>query len=403
MDCVKYSSLKDNTSGESVVLYFDKSERKEMLGQLRYGICDLILQLVVTLLWIITLPVTWCFSFKLIPQFERVVVFRLGRVRSLKGPGLVSIIPFIDSWKRVDMRMRAFKVPPQEVITLDHALIKLGADVQYRIVDPITSYTLIQDVDHCLRETGHSVMTTQLGIGPLSDLENNKMSLERNLQLHMNKAVIDWGIEIARFELSTHVIIKKPGGIDPSNEKDDEIDGVTTIMNLIKSFTSGSNMQIPGMMPGPTTMQQMSGMFPSMSAMPVATPIVQPKPMPTQVNSIPFMPPNDLFTLAKGVVDHELCEQVKSIFEFHISNSVTTYIWSLDLKNSPGFVMNAPYKQGMVDVRFTLDELLFQKIFYGLISPTDAYLQGDLKIDGSVKMAKKLELLIRKMQSPPAV
>ena len=67
-----------------------------------------------------------CFSFKVIPQFERVVVFRLGRVRKLKGPGFITLIPLVDTWKRVDMRMRAFKVPPQDILTLDHALIKLG-------------------------------------------------------------------------------------------------------------------------------------------------------------------------------------------------------------------------------------------------------------------------------------
>ena len=72
---------------------------------------------------------------------------------------------------------------------MDHALVKLGADVQYRISDPIATHTLIRDINHCLRVTGQSVLTSQLSQNALSDIQNHKISLEKSLQVSFVKFI----------------------------------------------------------------------------------------------------------------------------------------------------------------------------------------------------------------------
>lgn len=398
MESARYSTPK---TADSVILYLDEYERKDFLGNVSFNICDWFIQGIIYVLWIISLPLTWYFSFKVIPHFERVVVFRLGRVRSLKGPGLITLIPCIDTWKRVDMRMRAFKVPPQDILTLDHALIKLGADVEYCILDPISTYTLIQDIDHCLRVNGQSVMTTHLCQNDLASIEGNRLSLQQTLQLHMNETVREWGIEIVGFELSNHSIIKTPGGLTPASSDDHDQDdegGTAAILNVMKSFISGSSsIQMPGMMPGRTIPGV--GMMPGVMSGGLAP---RPSPRGAPASVIGMMSVEELFSVAKGIINEELCRSVNASFEFHVTDEhvTTKSIWFVDLKNSPGLVtLSQNVSSSSCDVRFHLSGGDLQKLFYGLLKPQDMYMSGQLAIEGNTNTAMKLELIIQKMQS----
>lgn len=384
----KYSTLK---SSDSSSVYFDEFERKDALGQPQFGVCDWIIWMFVFLIWVISLPVTWWCSFKIITQFERVLIFRLGRVLPLKGPGLIYVIPCIDRWKKVDMRMRAFKVAPQEIITSDRGVIKVGGDVQYRIADPIVANTMIKDLDHSLRVSGHSALNAQLCYEKLSTIQNEKVYLQTKLQNQMHKAVSDWGIEIARFELTHSVVIKGPGGADP-NEENNQDGGGAAIMNLIKSFTSpssssSSSFMMPGMIPGMTP-----GAIPTNLMSQISAPSGQ-----STQHEIPLLKPEELFCMLKGIIDAELCLQVQAIYEFHIADEIKEKQWTIDLKNAPGCVITGPSAL-RTDVKFTLSDEHFQKIFYGVLSPTDAYMNGSLTIDGSLQTAMKLEKLVSKLK-----
>lgn len=343
---VKYETLQ---STDATSVYFDDNERKGVAGQPSFGVVDLFVLFLIYVAWIITLPFTICFSLKMIPQFQRIIVYRLGRILPLKGPGLVIVIPFIDRIKRIDMRMRAFKVPPQEIMTIDNGVVKVGADVQYRYINPILTQT-IQDLDHSLRVTGQSSLTSLLSSEELSFVKHEKHLLQQRLQSHMNKAVSAWGIEIARFEIEQSVVIKERGGTTPPSQDDGKHDGAAMIMNLLKNVTSPDNNILPGMF-----MPNMPGLSQSSSAISQSHQTPQ--------NDKALLTPRELFCIAKGIVNESVCKEVDAVFQFCISTvdgNVTN--WTVDAKNFPGFVMEGE-SNSLPDVIFTLSEQTFQQIF----------------------------------------
>jgi len=378
MSSAKYSPVQTT---ESYSIHINDSQSEILGNSGNFGVLDYIVLFIVYLFWIITLPVTWCCSFKIISQFERVLVFRIGRLLPLKGPGFIHVIPCIDKWKKIDMRMRAFKVAPQEIVTIDRGILKIGADVQYRIIDPVAAHTLIQDIDQSLRLSAHAALNTNLCHEKIKYILNEKNYLQTTLQRHMSKVVGEWGIEVARFELTHSTVIKDAGGVDPScNDDDGEMGGHAAIVNLLKSFTSpsSSTAQMPGMLP--------QNFIPS--------PMMQ---APSTVGASTLLKPEELFCVVKGVINEDLCSKISCIYEFHVSNQTETKKWTLDLTNSPGCVINGAYN-GIVDVKFKLREDCFCDIFYGKLSPTDAYMNGNLEIDGSLQSATRLEYLVRKMK-----
>lgn len=374
----RYSTLR---STDSTAIYIDDNDRRYLPGQPHFRVCDWIVLLFIYIIWVVSLPVTWCCSFMVIPQFERVIVFRLGRILPLKGPGLISRIPFVDTLKRVDMRTRAFKVPPQQILAIDRALLKVGADIQYRYVDPILTQSL-QDLDHSLRVTGEAALNSLLSAEKLVYIKNEKMIIQERLQAYMNKVATGWGIEVSRIELEHLTVIKGSGGVDPNEP---EVDGGAMIMNLMKSVMSSgsSGMSVPDVM--------MSGV--------VGGSKLHHQTVPMSSSTQQLLSTKELFCLAKSVINEDLCQQVAAIFEFHVSDDAgQTKIWNVDLKNSPGYVQEGKLTS-KVDVSFRASECTFQNIFYGKLSPTNAYMNGSLVVDGSINVATKLEYLTLKLQS----
>ena len=82
---------------------------------------------------------------KKLAEFDRLVVFRLGKMIGVKGPGRVIILPWIDRTKRIDVRPAAFAVPPQQFITIDGGIVEMGAEIQYGIVDVVTMVSEVAD------------------------------------------------------------------------------------------------------------------------------------------------------------------------------------------------------------------------------------------------------------------
>ncbi|XP_065652256.1 stomatin-like protein 1 isoform X3 [Hydra vulgaris] len=356
----KYSNL---TSVDNPHIdFYDDFDRKEKLGDPSFNVFDYFVMVIVYIIWIISLPVTcWC-SFKVVPQHERAVVSRLGRLIPLKGPGIICVIPFVDNWKKVDIRTKIFSVPPIEVISTERNIFKVGANVQYKIVDPVAMYTLVQDVDNSLQMSGHTVLSTQLSGQSSSIIQNEKFHIETKLLNQMNKSVGHWGVEISKFEL-TSLVLKDSDHlkIDEDNET-----GISAIINVFKSLTS-------------------SGTFGS--ATPVFASSLKQKP---NENSTP----NEIFFSIKRVISEQLCQQINAIYEFSISDTPENNIWILDLKNSPGCIINKPNQFIDIDVRFEMNTYVLQSIFHGLISPTEAYKNGSLKINGNIQTALKLNNLI---------
>ncbi|XP_068218131.1 stomatin-like protein 1 isoform X1 [Palaemon carinicauda] len=162
----------------------------------------------------LTFPVTLWFCFKKIAQWERLIVFRLGRLRGALGPGVVFIIPWLDRHNRVDMRTKAFSVPPQQLITADNGIIEMGCEVKYRVSDVQRLTTSVTSPEHGLRSFGKTVLLNVLTKHTVRETERDRPAIASKIQKELNMRVLEWGIEIGDVSLSNVNILKEA---EPNN------------------------------------------------------------------------------------------------------------------------------------------------------------------------------------------
>ena len=144
-----------------------------------------------------------------VAQFERLVVFRLGRLQDPKGPGTVVVLPCIDNWKPVDLRTKAFHVPPLQVITVNKGMVELGATVYYHIKDALAAINSVQDWNQATRTLAHTTIQRTLNKKQASDIEKKKREIGSELVDELNSATFAWGMEITEVELSDIKTIKE--------------------------------------------------------------------------------------------------------------------------------------------------------------------------------------------------
>lgn len=175
-------------------------------------ICNLIVTFLVFLVTFITFPISGWFVLKVVPNYERIVVFRLGRIRPPKGPGVVLVLPLIDQWQKVDLRTRAFNVPPCKVTTKDGGLVSVGADIQFRIWSPVMSVVAVQDLNASTRLTAHNAMMQNLSKKTLREIQTERIKLGEHLGMDMNEMTKPWGLEVDRVELILEGVLREPDG-----------------------------------------------------------------------------------------------------------------------------------------------------------------------------------------------
>ena len=124
-------------------------------------------------------------SIKIIKEYERAVVFRLGRLlvvpKGPKGPGIIIIIPFIDKYIRVNLRLIALDVPPQDVITKDNVSVKVNAVVYFRVVEPNKAITEVDDFLYATSQLSQTTLRSILGNSELDDLLSNREHINNEL------------------------------------------------------------------------------------------------------------------------------------------------------------------------------------------------------------------------------
>uniref|UniRef100_A0A671F6M1 Stomatin like 1 n=1 Tax=Rhinolophus ferrumequinum TaxID=59479 RepID=A0A671F6M1_RHIFE len=162
------------------------------------------------LLLLITFPISGWFALKIVPTYERMIVFRLGRIRTPQGPGVVLLLPCIDSFHRVDLRTRAFNVPPCKLASKDGAVLSVGADVQFRIWDPVLSVMTVKDLNAATRMTAQNALTKALLRRPLRDIQMEKLKISEQLLLEINDVTRAWGLEVDRMELAVEAVLQPP-------------------------------------------------------------------------------------------------------------------------------------------------------------------------------------------------
>jgi regulator of protease activity HflC (stomatin/prohibitin superfamily) len=154
-------------------------------------------------LWII---VVFLFIFilsalKVLKEDQRGVVFRLGKVIGLKGPGLVIVWPIIDSMRKVDLRVIAMDVPPQDVITRDNVSIKVNAVAYYRVVDPIKAILEVANYMYATNQLAQTTLRSVLGEATLDELLAERDEINTKLQDILDRMTDPWGIKVGAVEV----------------------------------------------------------------------------------------------------------------------------------------------------------------------------------------------------------
>ncbi len=141
-------------------------------------------------------------SARVVRQFERGVVFRLGRVQKpVRDPGLTVIVPFVDRLKKVNVQIITLPVPAQEGITRDNVTVRVDAVVYFRVHDPIRAVVEVQDYAFAVAQVAQTSLRSIIGKSELDDLLSNREKLNQGLTLMIDSPAVGWGVEIDRVEI----------------------------------------------------------------------------------------------------------------------------------------------------------------------------------------------------------
>ncbi len=154
-------------------------------------------------LFVIIIVVFFLFSaIKILNEYERGVIFRLGRVLGTpKGPGLIILIPIIDRMVKVSLRTVVLDVPPQDVITRDNVSIKVNAVVYFRVVDPLKSIIDVENFLYATSQLSQTTLRSVLGQAELDDLLSHREQLNERLQEILDTHTEPWGIKVSNVEV----------------------------------------------------------------------------------------------------------------------------------------------------------------------------------------------------------
>ncbi|VVB86540.1 Stomatin [uncultured archaeon] len=136
-------------------------------------------------------------SIKVVREYERVVIFRMGRLQGAKGPGIFLIIPIVDSIVKVDLRIVTIDVPKQTIITKDNVTVDVDAVIYYRVVDPSYAITKVENFYLATSMLGQTTLRDIIGQIDLDDLLSKRDELNKKLQVVLDEATEPWGIKIS--------------------------------------------------------------------------------------------------------------------------------------------------------------------------------------------------------------
>jgi regulator of protease activity HflC (stomatin/prohibitin superfamily) len=140
-------------------------------------------------------------AIRILREYERGVVFTLGRFTGVKGPGLILVIPIVQQVERIDLRTRVFDVPPQDVISRDNVSVKVNAVVYYRVIDPEKSIIQVEDFNQATSELAQTTLRSVVGQHELDQMLAEREQLNDNVREILDQQTDAWGIKVSNVEL----------------------------------------------------------------------------------------------------------------------------------------------------------------------------------------------------------
>ncbi len=149
---------------------------------------------------IVVLLFLWS-AIKVLNEYERGVIFRLGRVIQAKGPGLIILIPIIDKMVKVSLRLVALDVDPQDVITRDNVSVKVNAVIYFRVVEPIKAIIEVENFSYAMSQLAQTTLRSVCGQADLDELLSAREKINAELQEILDTHTDPWGIKVTTVEL----------------------------------------------------------------------------------------------------------------------------------------------------------------------------------------------------------
>jgi len=140
-------------------------------------------------------------AIKILKEYERGVIFRFGRVRAVKGPGIFLIIPMVDKMVKVDLRIITMDVPPQDIITKDNVPVKVNAVVYFRVMDPERSVVAIERYIVATSQIAQTTLRSIIGQADLDELLSKRDKLNKELQSIIDDQTDPWGVKVSTVEI----------------------------------------------------------------------------------------------------------------------------------------------------------------------------------------------------------
>uniref|UniRef100_A0A8C9F5G3 Stomatin like 1 n=1 Tax=Pavo cristatus TaxID=9049 RepID=A0A8C9F5G3_PAVCR len=331
-------------------------------------ICHGIITSLVFLLMLLTFPISGWFALKIVPSYERMIIFRLGRLRAPQGPGVVLLLPFIDHWQRVDLRTRAFNVPPCKLISRDGAVLSMGADVQFRVWDPALSVLVVKDLVAATRMTAQNAMAKALGKKSLREIQGEKLRIGEQLLLDINDMTKSWGLEVDRVELTMEAVLQPPR------------DALLGALGAIAPVLDGSPPQLAAHLldSTPSTLEA--------DRVETVSEVDSPRRRPSVA---------ELLSAVEPILSEALVSRVGASYQVDIilpGGARSTFF--IDLSSGSGRA-GCGVPQGSPDVVLEVAEEDLQELMLGELRPLAAYMSGRLRVQGDLQLALRLEELFK--------
>ncbi|XP_017482891.1 PREDICTED: band 7 protein AGAP004871-like [Rhagoletis zephyria] len=167
------------------------------------GCVEIIATAISIIVMVLTFPISVFVCFKVVSEYERAVIFRMGRLRSggARGPGVFFVLPCVDDYCKVDLRTVSFDVPPQEVLSKDSVTVTVDAVVYYRISDPLKAVIQVSNYSHSTRLLAATTLRNVLGTRNLSELLTERETISHTMQVSLDEATDPWGVKVERVEI----------------------------------------------------------------------------------------------------------------------------------------------------------------------------------------------------------
>ncbi len=180
-------------------------------------------------------------AIRILNEYERGVIFRLGRVIKAKGPGLIILIPIVDKMVKVSLRLVVLDVDPQDVITRDNVSVKVNAVIYFRVIDPVKAVIEVENYNYAMSQLAQTTLRSVCGQAELDELLAEREKVNAELQEILDTQTDPWGIKVATVELK-HIDLPSEMQRAMARQAEAERDRRAKIINAEGEFQAAAKL-----------------------------------------------------------------------------------------------------------------------------------------------------------------